>query len=93
MPGRRTDHDRDHIGGKQKGFIERTVEQKVKLMFGMLPGNPFERLTGEPAYTVKFVFNQQSGIYGYLHSISGLSGNYYGGKINIMVNLRQISEF
>jgi len=56
MSGWRKNHQRHYVRGKNKRRIVRTVEDKIKSMFGMLPYYALQRFEGKPADTFQFVF-------------------------------------
>ena len=56
MPGRRTNNYGRNILSKHKTIIIFPVENKIKLMFGMLFYNSNKRFVSKPANTFQFVF-------------------------------------
>ncbi len=58
MACRGTDFVGNYVVPKNKRFIPWSVENKVKLVFGMILHDSFERFVGEPSNPLEFVFKQ-----------------------------------
>lgn len=58
MPGLWVDNPGSDIITKNKIFAELPVEKKNKVVFGMIPGDPFECFVYEPTGTINSVFDQ-----------------------------------
>lgn len=69
MPGLRKSYDRFDVIGKNKLFVKLTIEDKIKLMFGMLSGDPFQAFVRKPTNPFKPPFNKQSCIYSYFQNV------------------------
>ena len=64
-----------NIAGENKFFVPPAVENKVKLMLGMVPADSFQGFKAEPANAFKLVLQQQTGINGYSQFLSDLTAN------------------
>jgi len=58
VPGLRADNSGSDIITKNKIFTELPVEKKKKVVFRMIPGDPFECFDYEPTGTINPVFDQ-----------------------------------
>ena len=65
----REKHDRLDVFGENELWVRLTVEEEVKLVVGMRLHDTAKRLAGHPSYAFELVFQQQPGIYRYLHLV------------------------
>lgn len=58
-----------HVVGENKRGMKFAIKQKIKGVLGVLRGDASKVFVGKPSDTLELIFDQKSGIYGYLHCI------------------------